>query len=207
MHGADNEVERYYPATTIIVDEAGIPTRPQMMIPAMTFVSAKRLFLAGDPMQLNALLLDKDARSWWIVSFFSDLVNRKFPHVFLNTQYRMHNALYAHLSCIYTKPIGSHFLTKAPRPFLQSLIKIMPLQVNAGNNQYSLNGFMHFLDVPFGETEVTPGGSSWRDSEAVVVEALVLRLINAGVPANSIAVMTGYREQLKKLQRKAKLNN
>ena len=207
MHPADNEVEKYYKATTIIVDEAGIPTRPQMMVPPMTFVSAKRIFLAGDPLQLNALLLDKDARKWWNVSFFRDLQDRKFPFVFLDTQYRMHDALYAHLvKCIYKKPIGSHFLTNAPRPYLQDLAKIMPLQVNAANSQYSLNGFMHFLDVPFGETEVTAGGSSWRDAEVEVIQALVLRLINAGMPAESIAVMTGYREQLKKLQDKARWN-
>lgn len=208
MHGADNEVEKYYKATTIIVDEAGIPTRPQMMVPPMTFVSAKRFFLTGDPLQLNALLLDKDARQWWNVCFFRDLQNRKFPFTFLNTQYRMHNALYAHLvNCIYKQPIGSHFLTNVPRPYLQDLAKIMPLQVNAANSQYSLNGFMHFLDVPFGETEVTSGGSSWRDAEIEVVQALVQRLINAGMPADSIAVMTGYREQLKKLQDKARWND
>ena len=207
MHEADNEVEKHYKATTIIIDEAGIPTRPQMMIPAMTFVSAKRMVLAGDPFQLNALVLDKDARTWWNISFFNDLVNRKFPFVFLDTQYRMHDALYAHLiKCIYKKPISSHFLTSAPRPYLQDLAKIMPVQVHAANSQYCLNGFMHFLDVPFGETKVTASGSSWRDAEVEVVEALVLRLITAGVPADSIAVMTGYREQLKKLQAKARCN-
>ena len=112
----------------------------------------------------------------------------------------MYDALYAHLvKCIYKKSIGSYFLTNILQTYLQNLFKIMPHHVNAGNSQYSLNRFINYLDVPFGETEVTTGGSSQRDSDVIVIEALVLRLINTGVPTYSIAVIIGYREQLKKL--------
>ena len=59
---ADSSLKWFYPATTIIVDEASTIWRPALMMLVMTFRDAARLILAGDPMQLRGLLLDTKTR-------------------------------------------------------------------------------------------------------------------------------------------------
>ena len=82
---------------------------------------------------------------------------------------------------MYKSHLARTSYTNGPQLYPREFFKIMPLQVDSGNSEYSLNGFLHFLDVLFGETEVSRGGGSWWDLEFLIVETLGLRLINTGV--------------------------
>lgn len=69
----DAHLQWFYPATAVIVDEAGTIWRPALMMLTMTFREATRLILAGDPLQLTGLLLDKRSRSIWKKAYLQDV--------------------------------------------------------------------------------------------------------------------------------------
>lgn len=69
----DGELKWFYPATAVIVDDAGTIWRPALMMLAMTFRDATRLILAGDPLQLTGLLLDRRSRSVWKKVYLQDV--------------------------------------------------------------------------------------------------------------------------------------
>lgn len=197
----EGDVKRVFKATTIVADEAGTVLRPHLMLLLMTFVYAKRLVLAGDHKQLPALLLSELGKSWWSKSYLRDIMKNGWPVTLLDIQYRMHDALYAHLvALIYKKPIRSAYSTDNPSSFLNGLLDIMPLRVDTSSETFELKSFMHFIDVR-GEQQTRPGGSSSNPAEVELIDALVKSLILNGQPRKSICVMTGYQDQLKLLQR------
>lgn len=73
----DGTLVWHFPATSIIVDEAGTVHRPHLMIAIMSFLSAQRLVLAGDPYQLPPFTLSEGAKEVWPPSYLDDV--RKFP--------------------------------------------------------------------------------------------------------------------------------
>ena len=56
-----------------------------------------------------------------------------------------------------------------------------------------------FLDVPNGQEKVGPGGSFLNDQEAQVVANLIDILINNGIEATEIGVITLYKAQMYKV--------
>lgn len=127
------------------------------------------------------------------------------PTVVPNAQYGMHEALCADsLEHVYQK-IVVH--STNPSPLLGKLFEnVMPLDFIVGNSSYRLTSSLHFIDAANGEARGDRGGSSWNDEEVEVINALVLQAIKKGVERKSIAVMTGYVDQQKKLTRKAEAN-
>lgn len=191
--------------STIVIDEAGNALRPHVMITVMTFRTAKRLVLAGDPRQLAALILSQDASNWWHPSFLDLILEKKWPHTFLDVQYRMHSVLYAHLSAVvYKRQITSARNTSEPSPELQRLQGALPLRFHIVKGAYSVGSYMNFLDVPDGVKRTLNGGSSYNEAEVEVVSGLVEALLQAGIPGDTIAVMTGYTEQRRLIKLEAK---
>lgn len=201
----DGRIKSTYGATSIVIDEAGVMLRPQVLIPIMTFKSARRLILAGDPMQLTALILARKSQRWWHQSYLQQLINRKWTWTFLDVQYRMHDVVYDHLvKVIYQKSISSIYKTSSPSPYLQRLQAVLPLRFDSSRDTYSVNSFMHFVDVPEGiRSTKEGGGSSWNEMEVEVVSGLVEALIEAGIDRRTVAVLTGYAEQKRLLELKA----
>ena len=114
----------------------------------------------------------------------------------------MHSALYDHLLKYVYKGmnIASASPTSVPSEFLARLLDVMPLKITAGADFYMMNGFMHFIDVATGAYEVVGSGSSYNTGEVEAADALATHLIAAGTPAQSIATVTGYQTQVKRLQ-------
>ncbi|KAL8865717.1 MAG: hypothetical protein Q9174_006737, partial [Haloplaca sp. 1 TL-2023] len=194
----------YYPATSIIVDEAVTIWRPALMMLAMVFRDAYRLILTGDPLQLPGLLLDSKNRTLWSKSYMQDIMDRGFPWVMLGKQYRMHDTLYAHTSdIIYKKVIDSAKLTKDGSPLIKEL-RNGPIYVNAPGVSYTLPSYSHFLDVSHGVQESGDGKSSFNKAEVEVVSRLVTSLRRRGVGKDKICVLTGYSAQKKALIAAAK---
>lgn len=201
----EGKAKSCFEPSTIVIDEAGITVRPHVMIAVMTFRTAKRLVLAGDPKQLRALLLSQLAAIWWDQSYLEHVIGKKWPHAFLDVQYRMHSAVYAHLpAVVYKRQITSARNTSDPSPELQRLQGVLPLSVHTVKDTYSVSSFMNFLDVPEGVKTTVDGGSSCNEAEAEVVGGLVQALLQAGIPGDTIAVMTGYTEQRRLLKLEAK---
>ncbi|KAL8716846.1 MAG: hypothetical protein Q9225_005861 [Loekoesia sp. 1 TL-2023] len=189
------QLQWYYKATSIIVDEAGTAQRPHLMIPIMAFPDAQRLALCGDPFQLPALVLAQETKRIWPACYLEKIMERNYPLVMLNVQYRMHDQLYAHLI----------YLTSNPSEFLQNLLE-RPTQFSTLHGTYILRSFLHFLDVPEGQQESFERGSSWNTAEIDVVDGLVKALLARGIARLDICVMTGYSAQRKLLWQKAKDN-
>ncbi|KAL8878671.1 MAG: hypothetical protein Q9198_003572 [Flavoplaca austrocitrina] len=178
---ATSSLNWFYPANTIIVDEASTIWRPALMMLVMTFRDAARLILAGDPLQLSGLLLDTKTRSLWKKSYLQDIMDRKFPRVILGKQYRMHDCLYAATAAvIYKIRIIADKLTSNPSAFRRRLLA-SPITVNVPQASYELRSFLHFLDVPHGVQELSDGSSSFNQAEVEVVNSLVLSLLDRGV--------------------------
>ena len=201
----DAKAKACFQPSTIVIDEASITVRPHVMIAVMTFRTAKRLILAGDPRQLEALILSQPAAQWWHPSFLNLILEKKWPHTFLDVQYRMHSALYAHLSAVvYKRQITSARDTSDPSPELQRLQRGLPLRFPTVKHAYSVGSYMNFLDVPDGVKSTINGGSSYNEAEVEVVSGLVQALLQAGIPGDTIAVLAGYTEQRRLLKLEAK---
>lgn len=201
----EGKAKSCYEPSTIVIDEAGTTVRPHVMVAVMTFRTAKRLVLAGDPKQLGALLLSKSAGTWWTQSYLEHILEKKWPHAFLDVQYRMHSAVYAHLpAVVYKRQITSARNASDPSPELQRLQGVLPLNVHTVKGTYSVGNFMNFLDVSEGVKTTVAGGSSCNEAEVEVVGWLVQALLQAGIPGDTIAVLTGYTEQRRLLKLEAK---
>ncbi|KAL8922926.1 MAG: hypothetical protein Q9208_004888 [Pyrenodesmia sp. 3 TL-2023] len=199
------ELKRYYPASTIVCDEAGTVTRPLLLVAIMSFVSAKRLTLGGDPNQLGPYIKSQKAKNAWPEIYLKAMVKRNYPSRMLNVQYRMHDRLYAHLPvCVYKgKTINSARLTSDPTPFLRDLLSRPTQATTQDGEAYVLNNFLHFVNVD-GVQVKEPNNSSVNAKEAHVVDALVQALISRGIAKAHIGVMTGYKSQRKLLRSLAK---
>ena len=205
------EISWAFPATSIFLDESGTATRPLMLIPAMTFVkTAKRFVLAGDPYQLPPLLLSAYAKREWPKSMLLSLIQLNWPCSFLNTQYRMSEALYEHLCAVIYS--GKNMTIKhfkkmgSPSQYGRQLFLAMPIQFQAGQEFYQLTSYMNFIDAANGTQETIPGGSSWNVEEIDIIDALIVALKKKGVLPGTIAVCTGYTQQRKLLMARAKQN-
>ncbi|KAL8868274.1 MAG: hypothetical protein Q9174_005095, partial [Haloplaca sp. 1 TL-2023] len=158
---SDGALIWYYKATTIINDEAATTTRPQFLQLLMAFPSAIRLLLIGDPRQLPAFKLSKEAKDLWVKCEMGSMMEKGFPCVMLDIQYRTHDRLYCHTPVvIYEKPISSTRLTREPNTFVEEYLST-PIRVIAEDGaDYKLTQFLHFLDVPHGQQIKKQHGSS-----------------------------------------------
>ena len=59
------EIKFFYPASTIVFDEAGTVHRPHLYIPVMAIPGACRLVLAGDSKQLPAFVANPTTKNFW----------------------------------------------------------------------------------------------------------------------------------------------
>ncbi|KAL8894085.1 MAG: hypothetical protein Q9192_004631 [Flavoplaca navasiana] len=205
---AKKEPKFWFPAKTIVFDEASMLQRPHLMLAITSFIDATQILLAGDPRQLSGLIMNKETRSLWPDSFLLQFMQNGFPWIMLDEQYRMHDELYAHLiASVYNAMIGSKYLTANPSPFLRSLLEYPTQVTTATGDSYVLNSFLHFIDVEDGQQESKEAGSSWNDAEIEVMDALVRGLLGRpGVGKGDIMVIVGYKEQKKLLKKKAKDN-
>ncbi|KAL9031628.1 MAG: hypothetical protein Q9180_006790 [Flavoplaca navasiana] len=173
----------------------------------MAIPGACRLVLAGDSKQLPAFVANPNTKNFWPDCYLEKVMERRFPWLQLNMQYRMHDELYAHLiATVYKSLIHSAYLTSNPSPFLQKLLA-QPTQLVTGGESYQLGSFLHFIDIAHGIQESEEAGSSWNMAEVDAIDALVRNLLRrSGVTKKDIGVMTGYKAQRKLLKKKAQQN-
>ena len=189
LTGLNAELLRDREFDLVVIDEAGQTTEPACWIPLLR---SKRLVLAGDHCQLPATVRSVEARKAGfhislmerLITVFGDKASRR-----LTTQYRMHDQImrfssaeFYESSLVAAPAVCSHILADLPdviaNPLTQTAVRFID---TAGSECV--------------EESEEDGVSLQNPGEADVAIQQVSDLIEAGVPADAIAVITPYSAQ------------
>ncbi len=178
----------------VVIDEACQSTEPPCWIPLQR---ADRVVLAGDHCQLPPTVISSDAqRQGFGVSLFERIVKLQGPTVArrLDLQYRMHQQISDFSSAeFYEQGLVAHESVAAHRLCDLSDITTLPLTETP----------LEFIDTAgagHDEQNEPDGESLFNPGEAEVVERLLQSLVEAGVPAGDIAIITPYAAQVRWLR-------
>jgi superfamily I DNA and/or RNA helicase len=171
---------------TAVVDEGGQISEPALWLLA---TRVKRLILAGDPQQLGPVVKSQDPRL--TLSLLERLVNAGFVFPMLTVQRRMSSALMALSSSTYAGRIQAH-----PDVAEQNLAE---LGVEDGPWTAPPARFIDTAGLGYDEERDALG--SWHNpGELGLVVRVVESLVEAGVPAEDIGVITPYSAQLARIR-------
>ena len=178
----------------VVIDEAAQSTEPPCWIP---LVRSRRVVLAGDHCQLPPTIISNDARREGfqvslmerLVARWGDLVARR-----LGTQYRMHDQImqfssdeFYDSSLISADSVRAHRLDELPH-------------VTAGELTQRSIRFFDTAGSDCVEQAEVDGESRTNPGEADFVVLKVNELLQAGVRASEIAVITPYSAQARLLR-------
>ena len=107
---------------------------------------------------------------------------------------RIFDAIEADNHVIYEDRLHTHLDTKNPRRSLVKLLSMLPASFIATYQVYSLTTYLHCVNVANG---IEAGQGSQLEFDVVI--AMVKKVLFVGVLARSIAVVTGYALQFKKI--------
>ena len=212
----------------VLLDECSQMIEPDSLHPMQRF-HCQRLIAVGDPKQLPPTLTDVEAAAASYLSaasgdksitvesclakpLFERLHNAGLPTILLRHQYRMHPTL-AHMpnQLFYDGQLRDGVDEEARPPLLQRVDDLSkslgPLTfVNVPRGQQlrvaaHSDGEQPAANGRAGEWDSGSSSSSWRnDSEVRVVVLTITALLQRGIPASSIGVITFYRPQWLRLK-------
>ncbi|KAL8770625.1 MAG: hypothetical protein Q9209_003693 [Squamulea sp. 1 TL-2023] len=225
LHGAGGFQLRHEEFDVVIIDEGSQALEAQCWIP---LISAKKLVLAGDHLQLPPTVKSLDSSSPTTkaqpkepskhnprsgpstleTTLFDRLLSLHGPSIkrMLTTQYRMHASIMAFPS----SAMYSSKLLAAPSVATRLLIDL-PYPVTSTEDTTAALVFWDTQGSDFPELDIQPNeegtppskstlmsdsSSKSNPSEVTVVERHVAALVEAGVRAEDIAVVTPYNAQL-----------
>lgn len=194
LTGLDYELLRDRQFDLVVIDEAGQATEPPCWIPVLR---SRRLVLAGDHCQLPPTVVSPEARRAGfstslmerLIDRYGDLISRR-----LTTQYRMHQQImqfssdeFYDSSLVAADSVRGHLIGDLPgiaaNPLTQTPIRFIDTAGSGCEEQ----------------TE-TDGASRENPGEANFVARLVQELLDAGLGASDIAVITPYAAQARLLR-------
>uniref|UniRef100_A0A1I8AJA4 DNA helicase n=1 Tax=Steinernema glaseri TaxID=37863 RepID=A0A1I8AJA4_9BILA len=167
----------------VLVDESTQATEPEVMVPVVTGV--RQLVLVGDHSQLGPVIMCKKAGNAGLSqSLFERLVILGNRPIRLQVQYRMHPALSAFPSNVFYEGSLQNGVTEGERQ-LHGIDWRWP----------SPDCPMMFWNCN-GQEELSSSGTSYLNrTEAVNVEKLTTRFLNAGFHPEQIGIITPYEGQ------------
>ncbi|KAL8838750.1 MAG: hypothetical protein Q9170_001999 [Blastenia crenularia] len=193
--------------TTNVFDEAACANPLELLSPLVLFDTIKRAVYGGDHQQLSAFLASDEGRKHWRKAFFQDLVERRWPCIQLNVQYRTHSELAdAANHVIYDNKVAPYWRTQdrsnnAPWfSFLNVLMGRLPIRFIHANREYTLNSYTNFINVSYGKEQGPSPGSKSNVEEANCVIAMIDGFRIAKMAPEAIAVITGYLAQFECLR-------
>ena len=201
-----------WPATTVIMDEAGCSNPVQGLTPFASFAETLiRVVFVGDHQQLPAFVQSSEAKEVWTKSVLKDAVDKGIPYTLLSVQHRQHSDLFHAVGDrIYKNRVASYHQTSNPRPFLQELLADLPINFSVGGHTWSVRSWANFINVPHGKHVTKPEGSSMNEVEVKVVEGLIKGLLNENKKAlttlDNVAVICGYLWQIDLMKQMAAKN-
>ena len=177
-----------------VIDEACQSSEPACWIPLLR---AGKVVLAGDPCQLPPTILSQEAAEGGLaVSLMERVMATCGPGVsrLLTTQYRMHADIMAFPSAEF---YGSELVADASVAghLLRDLPGVSDTPMTATPVQ-----FIDTAGAGYDEEREAESGSRLNPQEAAVVVRVVRELLAAGVPAESVAVITPYNGQARVLR-------
>jgi superfamily I DNA and/or RNA helicase len=196
LTGLDGEVLGQRTFDLAVIDEASQSTEPASWLPLLR---CQRVVLAGDHCQLPPTVLSQEAAQQGLgVSLMERLVARYGSQVTrrLDVQYRMHEAIMAFSSRqFYDGELQAH-------PSVRGHLLCDLPGLAAGPLTSTPVQFIDTAGAGYDEQE-EPGGESRRNpQEADLVCRKVRALLEAGVPAEAIAVIAPYSAQVRLLREK-----
>jgi ATP-dependent RNA/DNA helicase IGHMBP2 len=211
--GADDRLLRFGNSfDVVVVDEAAQALDPIIMIPLL---KSKKIVLAGDHLQLPPTIKSTIAieKSLCTTTFFERAI-RRFPSVsrLLSVQYRMNDIIMKYSSsALYRNRLTADESVKEHR--LDDLVtKRSPTETSTPDPHKAqlledyLKNPLILVDTAGCSFDEVGGAneSKWNEGEAKVVTALVLRLIEAGLTASDIGIISPYNAQVDLLRGKLK---
>ncbi len=192
--GLDEEILKGRMFDWCVMDEASQSTEPGAWIPLQY---AKRLVLAGDHFQLPPTIISTEAvRAGFDISLMERLLTDIGPAISrrLNVQYRMHNDIMSFSSDVfYENSLQADGSVRAA--LLADLLTVTSSPLT--------DCPVHFIDTAGAsyDEEVEPNGDSrFNPLEAELVVKKVNELLEAGLEASMIAVISPYSAQVRLLR-------
>ncbi|MBS0208039.1 MAG: AAA family ATPase [Planctomycetes bacterium] len=197
--GLDSQVLGQLNFDLVVIDEACQSTEPGCWPPILR---AGRVVLAGDHCQLPPTVISPEAVNGGLsVSLFERLVGRYGTQVTrrLVEQYRMHQSIMAFSSrefyddeLVADASVREHLLTDLSGVASESLTSL-PVE------------FIDTAGADYDEQLEPDGESRCNPREAALVAHKVTAIVNAGVPAADIAVISPYAAQVRLLRERLDL--
>jgi predicted DNA helicase len=196
LTGLDGEVLRKRGFDLCVIDEASQSTEPVCWLP---LERSSRLVLAGDHCQLPPTVISQEAvRQGFGVSMMERLALKLGPTATrrLGVQYRMHEAIMTFSSRqFYDGQLEAHDSVRA------HLLAELPGVSAAGLTQTPVQ-FIDTAGAGYDEQGEADGASRSNPEEADLICRKVNDLLQAGVPAEVIAVIAPYGAQVRLLREK-----
>ena len=180
----------------VVIDEAAQAIEPATLVPLVA-TGARQVFLVGDPVQLPATVISKEAMQYGLDrSLFQRLQEQDFPVVTLKTQYRMHPSI--------RKFPGEEFYGG----LLEDSYTV-EAETSRDWHDYSCFGPFAFFNVSCGGEAQDAGSSLFNVAEADLAVGIYLELRSRfkafSVPAQSqpsVGFVAPYRAQVAELRRR-----
>lgn len=180
-----------------IMDEASQTTEPAAWIPLQF---ANRIVFAGDHQQLPPTVLSPEAvRGGFNISLMQRLLEDNAPRKMLNVQYRMHQDIMSFSSEIFYD--GN---LQADETVRTALLADLPQVASTPLTTKPIT-FIDTAGASYDEEPEPDGESRMNPQEAELVIKKVNNLLESGVVAEKIAVISPYSAQVKLLREKLKL--
>ncbi|MFM8251254.1 MAG: AAA domain-containing protein [Planctomycetota bacterium] len=177
-----------------VIDEACQSTEPACWLPILR---CERLVLAGDHCQLPPTVRSPDAlRAGFHISLLERLMRARGPEISrrLEVQYRMHDAIMQFSSQEFYD--GA---LQADASVCAHLADQLP-GVKADDYTSRPISFIDTAGASYDEEQEPDGESRRNPGEAEVVERTVRRLVDCGLPMNSIGIIAPYAAQVRLLR-------
>lgn len=197
LTGLDNDILGGRQFDLAVIDEACQSTEPACWIPLLR---AGRVILAGDHFQLPPTVVSREAeREGFAVSLLERLIDHYGAARLarrLEVQYRMHTSIMAFSSAefyddalIADASVAGHLLVDLP-DIVRSPLTETPLE------------FIDTAGASYDEVQEPDGESRMNPQEAEVVERKVAAILEAGIAADDIAVISPYAAQVRLLRQR-----
>jgi ATP-dependent RNA/DNA helicase IGHMBP2 len=175
-----------------VMDEASQTTEPAAWIPLQF---ANRIVFAGDHQQLPPTVLSPEAvRGGFNISLMQRLLEDNAPRKMLNVQYRMHQDIMSFSSEVFYD--GN---LQADETVRTALLADLPQVASTPLTTTPI----HFIDTAGASYDEEPepdGESRMNPQEADLVIKKVQELLESGILAEKIAVISPYSAQVKRLR-------
>ncbi len=161
----------------VVVDEAAQASIPSSLI---AILKGERFVLVGDHFQLPPVVISREAKELKLDQSLMDYLAQRYPYQLmrLNVQYRMHQSINDLVGCLFYdgQLLAHHDVSNRHLPFDEEIIEL--------------------IQVVGQERILKDSKSYYNQAEIDVVAGVVAKLVERGLTAEQIAVISPYKAQV-----------